>query len=87
MSRRRVKLQLNVAGGSNQLCSGGPDPLERLDSRHVCRHQIREIDQQRAAFGAGFEEFRNLRDTQTAGQSHDTTIDFIDDTNPTVHDN
>ena len=37
------------------------------------------------AFGAGREQFRDLRDTQPAGHAHDASIAFRDDADPAIH--
>ena len=60
--------------------------LKGFDARHVGGHEFRQIEFERNLSCACAEQFRNLRDTQTAGKPDDASIGFLNDADPALHD-
>jgi hypothetical protein len=84
-SQWRIELQLKVAGGTDD---GGPlvsKTLKGLDASHVSRDQFRQVELEWSITCACTEEFGDLRDTQSASESHDAAIGLLDDTDPAFH--
>ena len=50
-----------------------------FDARHVGGHEFSQIDLERNLSCACAEQFRNLRDTQTAGEPEDASIGLLND--------
>ncbi len=82
---RRVELQLNVPGNTHQIRPPRSYALKRFDARDVRGHEVRQIELQRTALSAGAEQLRHLRCAQATSQTHDASIDFLDHTNPALH--
>jgi hypothetical protein len=83
--RRPVELHLEVHGSTNQSRTCSSNSLKRLDARRVRGHEIRQIEFQATAIRACPEQFRDLRDTQPASEPHDATTDFLNNTDPAIH--
>jgi hypothetical protein len=81
----RVKLQLEIPGRTHERCSLSSESLKRFDARRIGGHEFRQIEFDRTRFGAGFEQFRDLFDTQPASQSNQPSIGLLNDTNPAIH--
>ena len=56
-----------------------------FDARHVGGHELSQIDLERNLSCACAEQFRNLRDTQTAGEPDDASIGLLNDADPALH--
>jgi len=61
------------------------ESLKRFDTRRIGGHELRQIELDRTRFCAGFEQFRDLFDTQPASQSNQPSIGLLNDTNPAIH--
>ena len=81
----RVELQLKVAWCANQRRTLVPEPLQRLDTTHVDRDQIRQVDLERHGVRAGFQQLWHLRAAQAPSQSHKAPIALVRYADPTVH--
>jgi hypothetical protein len=82
----RVKFQLEITGRTHERCTLSSKSLKRFDARRIGGHQVRQIELDWTRFGAGFEQFRDLFDTQPASQSNQPSIGLLNDTNPAIHD-
>ena len=82
---RRIELQLQVSRYANQARALLSKSLEGFDARHVGGHEFSQIDLERNLSCACAEQFRNLRDTQTAGEPDDASIGLLNDTDPALH--
>jgi hypothetical protein len=59
--------------------------LKGLYAGDIARHQICQIELQAIGTGASHEQFRDLRDAQSASQAHDPPIDFCVYADPAIH--
>lgn len=82
---RRIELQLQVSRYANQARALLSKSLEGFDARHVGGHEFSQIDLERNLSCACAEQFRNLRDTQTAGEPDDASIGLLNDADPALH--
>lgn len=82
---RRIELQLQVSRYANQARALLSKSLEGFDARHVGGHEFSQIDLERNLSCACAEQFRNLRDTQTAGEPEDASIGLLNDADPALH--
>ena len=82
---RRIELQLQVSRYANQARALFSKSLEGFDARHVGGHEFGQIDLERNLSCACAEQFRNLRDTQTAGEPEDASIGLLNDADPALH--
>jgi hypothetical protein len=82
---RRIQLQLDVSWDTDQRRTAGTYSLKRFDARHIRRDEVRQIELQRTSRCAGTQQFGYLRVAQPASETHDASIDFLNDADPAVH--
>jgi hypothetical protein len=85
----RIELQLKVSGRTHHGRALVSETLQCFDPCGIGRHQLRQIQFDRSVRstpGTRAEEFRNLRDAQTARQPNDPSIGLRNDTDPALHD-
>jgi len=85
----RIELQLKVSGRTHHGRALVSETLQGFDPCGIGRHQLRQIQfdcSVRRISGTRAEQFRNLRDTQTARQPNDPSIGLLNDTDPALHD-
>ena len=82
---RRIELQLQVSRYPNQARALVSKSLEGFDARHVGGHEFSQIDLEWNLSRACAEQFRNLRDTQSAGEPEDASIGLLNDADPALH--
>ena len=63
----------------------GSYALYGIDACHVGGHEVREIELEATAVGAGFEQLGYLRSAQLPGQTDDATVHSLHDADPTIH--
>ncbi len=88
VSRMRVEPQLQVSGSARERDAPFSQLLEGFDAGRVGGDEVRQIELDGNAgrnLRACFEQFRELRDSQAAGQLHPTSIGLSNNTDPAIH--
>jgi hypothetical protein len=62
-----------------------PEPLKRVDADGVRGYEVAQIELNGKGVRARFEQFRDLRTTQAASQSHEASIGLLSDADPAIH--
>ena len=84
-SSLRVDLQLDVPGDTNQIRAGGAHSLQRVNARHVRRHEVRQVESDMVGISARFEQLGHLCTAQLPSQPHDAVFNFLNNADPTIH--